>query len=122
LLKCFEDNRTTTSRIIVEHFIKLNRSVSTQRIIMNLVPRILAHEDDFEFFAEFFIALKPGCVDSKTESTCMTFAQHQKAFELPKFSDEAFNMTEFMTGDLMRSDLRPFIIDSTLKLFQSKDP
>ena len=55
---------------------------------MNLVPRVLEHEDPFESFGEFFIALKPGAITSDHESKAMTFAQHQKAFQLPQYSDE----------------------------------
>jgi hypothetical protein len=43
---------------------------------MNLVPRILEHEDPFESFGEFFIALKPGSTTSDAEPKSMTFAQH----------------------------------------------
>lgn len=89
---------------------------------MNLVPRILEHEDPFESFGEFFIALKPGSTTSDAEPKSMTFAQHQKDFQLPQYSDEPFNMTKFTTGDLMKSDLRPFIIDSILQRFKTKDP
>lgn len=41
---------------------------------MNLVPRILAHDDPFEDFGEFFIALKPGSITSDEEPKALTFA------------------------------------------------
>ena len=38
LQKAFNDDAVTVSRILVSHFMTLNKSVSTIRIIMNLVP------------------------------------------------------------------------------------
>ena len=89
---------------------------------MNLVPRILAHDDPFEDFGEFFVALKPDSITSDDEPKALTFAQHQKAFILPQFSDEEFSMTKYLTGDLMKSDLGPFTIQAILNRFKEKDP
>mgnify|MGYP000996648408 CR=1 FL=1 len=43
---------------------------------MNLVPRILKHDDPFEDFGEFFIALKPDSVTSEGEAKSLTYALH----------------------------------------------
>lgn len=83
LLKAFLDDAVTVSRILVSHFITLNKSVSTHRIIMNLVPRILRHDDPFEDFGDFFIALKPDSIGTDNPPTALTYALHQKAFILP---------------------------------------
>lgn len=75
-MKTFDENLTTSSRMLVEHFLTHKKSVSTQRIIMNCVPRILDHEDDFDCMTEFFVALKPGSMDTHEEIDVMTFAVH----------------------------------------------
>lgn len=54
---------------------------------MNLVPRILRHDDPFEDFGEFFIALKPDSITSENEPKYLTYALHQKAFILPSYTD-----------------------------------
>lgn len=103
IMKTFDEELTTSSRMLVEYFLSLKKSVSTQRIALNIVPRVLAHDDDFDCMTEFFVALKPGSLDTHEEIDVMTFAVHQRAWELPKFSDEKFHMDKWTSGELMRT-------------------
>ena len=65
LLKCFDGDhvQVTTSRLLLDHFMTLDKSTSTYRMIMVMIPYYLQGDDDYEGLAEFFIALKGGTHD-----------------------------------------------------------
>ena len=88
---------------------------------MNCVPRTLDHEDDFDCMTEFYVALKKGAMDSNEEIDVMTFAVHQRSNQLPKFSNEKFHMDLWDSGELMRTNLKFFIVDRILDRFEHKN-
>jgi hypothetical protein len=65
LLKCFdgENVKVTASRLLLDHFMTLDKSVSTYRIMMVMVPYFLGGDDDYEGMADFFVSLKGGSDD-----------------------------------------------------------
>lgn len=121
LLKCFDGDQVqvTASRILLDHFMTLEKSVSAQRIMMVMIPYVLESEEDYDGMAGFFRALKGG--NPELENTSMSYAQHLKIFELPHFSDEEFHMEQFTLGELNRTNLSTFITNNILTRFTEKD-
>lgn len=102
----FNDEKTLTSlKILVEHILELDTSTSLNRIMSSNVPQLLAHDDDFECFKDYFIALNPEAMNSKEPSNDTTFVTHLNNELLPRYSDEDVFMDKFNTGDLMRSEM-----------------
>jgi len=57
-------------------------------MIGSIVPILLEFEnDDFECFADYFIAIDPEAADSKEDSKKTSFMLHLKDPLLPGFSD-----------------------------------
>ena len=86
---------------------------------MVIIPYILSGDEPYEGMSDFFIALKDG--NTEIENTSMSYAQHLKAFELPHFSDEEFQMEQFKLSELNRTNLSTFIINNILTRFREKD-
>ena len=74
---------TTALSILVTHILSLKSSTSLQRIMSGCLDPLLNHSEDFECFQDFFMALKPGTMDSTEESTDTTFARHLRNPVLP---------------------------------------
>lgn len=84
------------------------------------VDPLLQHDEDFECFTDFFMALKPGTMDSTEESTDTTFARHLRNTVLPQFSDEEVYMDRFNTDDLIRSEIRDKSCKLIIDRFEDK--
>jgi len=67
---------------------------------------LLNHEEDFDCFTDFFVALKPDAMEATNDCEDTTFIRHLRNPILPKFSDEDIYMDKFNTDDLMRSEVR----------------
>jgi len=102
----FNDEKSTTAlKMIVKHILEIHTSVSLHKIMSACVPQLLDHDDDFECFKDYFIALKPENMDSKEPSKETTFVCHLKEPILPRYSDNEVFMDYFNTDSLLRSEM-----------------